>query len=445
MNVFDTYEIGPLIGKGLSGRVHLGRHRTLGTLRAIKIIPKSKDSNLESLKNEAIVLKDLSYQYIPRIIDIEEDAQNLYLIEEYKEGETLTKRLKLGVLGEAELIDFAIKLSNIIGYLHNREQPIIHLDIQPSNLIFSKDHSIHIIDFDHSTIIQNGRADTDGYGTLGFAAPEAYKGECADIRMDIYSIGAVVYYAATGDYPKDDISLPRYLDKKLQKIIKICLSKSKEDRYSSISELISELNELRNKNKTKPSLRIGIAGTKRGVGTTYIALGLTAYIKKNNISSIYKECFDEGHIYAAMKYENIMPDEYGTYLYNGICIRPYYGERAELRQHYMQIAIEDYGTNIKDMLNENPDIYICVLPGSGYRLDIEDIRSADEICIRDEKAVIICNMWDSNVCKPRLRLSRHIDKKNLYCLPYINWKEKSAAKLYGSILERLGIKDTNVV
>ena len=437
MNVFDTYNIGPLIGQGLSGKVYLGQHKNLGTIRAIKIIPKSKNSNLESLKKEAIVLKDLSHSFIPRIIDIEEDAKNLYLIEEYKEGETLTKRIKIGVLGEAQLIDFAIKLSNIISYLHNREQPIIHLDIQPSNLIFSKDHSIHIIDFDHSTIIQNGKASTDGYGTLGFAAPEAVKGESADIRMDIYSIGAVIYYAATGSYPNDDISLPKYLDKKLQRIIKICLSNDKRDRYSNADELISELNEL-NKNKTKPSLRIGIAGTKRGVGTTYIALGLTVYIKRNNMSSIYKECFKDGHIYAAMKYENIKSDEYGTYIYNGICIRPYYGDGVELAEHYMQIAIEDYGTDIENMLKENPDIYICVLPGSGYRLDIEDIRSADEICVIDDKAVIICNMWDSNSCHPRLRLSRHIDKKNLYCLPYISWKDKNAERLFKSILERQG-------
>lgn len=199
----DKYILLGILGHGLNGSVYLVQHKKLKVLRAMKIVSyKNKNSeDISRFKEEVFILKNLNHKSIPIIYDLEETKEGLYIIEEYFKGETLYSRIEdVGVMSRIEVLKLGIELCNPIIYLHNQEHPILHLDIHPGNLIIQED-TIKLIDFDHAVFQDSLERYIGAYGNPGYTAPEKYKGAYADVRTDIYSIGAVLYYAGTGRYP----------------------------------------------------------------------------------------------------------------------------------------------------------------------------------------------------------------------------------------------------
>ena len=123
----DTYEIRSIIGKGGMSTVYLAEHMRLHTHWAVKVVRKQQGARFDFLA-ESNILKRLQHPMLPRIVDIFEDAVNIYIVEDYVEGITLEELLKRqGRVEEPLARQWFRELCGVLGYLHTqRPNPIIY-------------------------------------------------------------------------------------------------------------------------------------------------------------------------------------------------------------------------------------------------------------------------------------------------------------------------------
>lgn len=247
--LFDgKYRILRPLGQGGMSTVYLAENVKLGTLWAIKEI--NKNSRIDILI-EPNILKRLNHPALPRIFDIIEDEENIYIIVDYIDGTSLDVDLgRVGKYPEEKVIEFALEMCDVLNYLHNQKpNPIIYRDMKPGNMILTKDGSIKLIDFGIAREYKEESSfDTVYIGTRGYAAPEQYGSGQTNERTDIYSLGVTLYHLVTGKSPNDppyEIKSIRFYDsslsEKLDNIINRCTRQDPNERYGSITELINDL------------------------------------------------------------------------------------------------------------------------------------------------------------------------------------------------------------
>lgn len=252
----DKYEILTLIGQGGMSKVYLARDRRLNKQWAVKEIQKkARDKNNEVVVQSAIaeanMIKQLDHPSIVRIVDIIDEPDVIYIIEDYIEGETLNTILEgQGAQPQELVIEWAMQICEALEYLHTRKQPIIYRDMKPSNVMLKPDGNIKIIDFGIAREYkEQSSADTVSLGTKGYAAPEQFGGKGqTDARTDIYCLGVTLYHLITGHSPCDppyEIYPIRHwnpqLDPGLEAIIEKCTQLNPGDRYQSCAELLYAL------------------------------------------------------------------------------------------------------------------------------------------------------------------------------------------------------------
>jgi len=361
------------LGTGRAGTVFLAVHLGLEEYRAIKRVPKSF-LKFELLRREAFVLKELRHPGIPIIFDVEEDEFYSYLIEEYLEGESLFDLVKeQGHLSRELAISYGIQLAGIISYLHLAgSNPILHLDLQPKNLLLCHD-TVKLIDFGLAASVEDANMPGERYGTVGCAAPEQYsKDGVLDERTDIYAIGAIIHYLFTGEFPKLPYKPASSMDGDLAAVLKQCIKKEKEERFSSAQELRERLGQLKNMGTAakdrlqSSSLTIALAGSKSGAGTTHIGIGLSVYLRNHGYPNLFVEKNDSGMGTGLGDYAAAKRDLFGLMRYQGFIWRPYYGPGVKLKEPPYKIRILDYGKSIDQALMGSPDAVILVCDGSSW-------------------------------------------------------------------------------
>jgi len=250
--MFDgKYRILGTLGRGGMSTVYLAENVKLGTLWAIKEI--NKNSRIDILV-EPNILKRLNHPALPRIFDILEDDDNIYIIVDYIEGASLDSELgRVGRFPEEKVICMALEICEVLKYLHTQKpNPIIYRDMKPGNIILTKDGSIKLIDFGIAREYKEESClDTVYIGTRGYAAPEQYGTGQTNERTDIYSLGVTLYHLVTGKNPNDppyEIKSIRLFDsglsEELDRIILRCTRQDPEERYSSVDELENDLKKL---------------------------------------------------------------------------------------------------------------------------------------------------------------------------------------------------------
>ncbi len=278
----DKYEVLKLIGQGGMSKVYLAMDKRLNKQWAIKeIVKKVKDKNNEIVVQSAIaeanLIKQLDHSAIVRIVDIIDNGDVIYIIEDYIEGETLNTVLeKNGAQPQEMVVEWAIQICEALEYLHTRKPPIIYRDMKPANVMLKPDGNIKIIDFGIAREYKNQSvADTVSLGTKGYAAPEQFGGKGqTDARTDIYCLGVTLYHLLTGQNPCEppyEIYPIRHwnpqLSAGLEAIIQKCTQLNPEDRYQSCAELLYALHHYEEygaaykaRQKRKLHLFIGFAG-----------------------------------------------------------------------------------------------------------------------------------------------------------------------------------------
>lgn len=217
LNVGDMlqgrYRVARLLGQGGMGAVYRVWDLRLNAPRAVKEMTPQPDINSQTLaqlrqqfQQEAAVLANLSHPNLVGVTDFFEESGNAYLVMDFIEGESLAARIsREGQQSEAQALAWADQLLDALEYCHG--QGIIHRDIKPQNVIVRPDGRIILVDFGLVKLWNPGdprtRTAIRSMGTPEYAPPEQYDSQsgATDGRSDLYSLGAALYHALTGQSP----------------------------------------------------------------------------------------------------------------------------------------------------------------------------------------------------------------------------------------------------
>ena len=253
----DKYEILKLIGEGGMSKVYLAMDKRLNKSWAVKEIEKkAKDRNNEIVVQSAIaeanMIKQLDNPAIVRIVDIIDNGNVIYIIEDFVEGETLEALLEAdGAQPEELVVEWGKQLCEAFDYLHTRTPPIIYRDMKPANVMLTPEGKLRVIDFGIAREYkEHNLKDTTSLGTRGYAPPEQFGGK-TDARSDIYSLGVTLFQLVTGRDPclaSTELKPVRQIDPKLSEgietIIQKCIQHDPANRYQSCVELLYDLEHI---------------------------------------------------------------------------------------------------------------------------------------------------------------------------------------------------------
>lgn len=203
----NKFRVEKEIARGGMGAVYLATHRVLGSSVAIKEILDSQANDPGSKQGflyEAELLRDLNSPNLPRVRDIFEEKNLLYVVMDYIEGKDLfqllaDRRKTDGTVDPfplADVLHWADTLLETLESLHGLLTPVIHRDIKPSNLKIGPNGTLYLLDFGLAKV---GQTYLKG-GTLGFSSPEQQSYQTTDARSDLYSVGATFYSLLAGLY-----------------------------------------------------------------------------------------------------------------------------------------------------------------------------------------------------------------------------------------------------
>ncbi|MDQ0231475.1 serine/threonine-protein kinase [Metabacillus malikii] len=289
----EKYKILNVLGKGGMGKVYLAQNVKLGTLWAIKQVYKRPDSPVDFLA-EPNIMKKLNHPSLPRIFDIIDDDNSIFIVLDYVEGVSLDKELRtVGHFSEQEVVEWAKQICDVYIYLHeHKPNPIIYRDMKPSNLMKAPDGTIKVIDFGIAREYKEESAgDTQILGTPGYAAPEQRQSQTSE-RSDIYSLGVTLYHLVTGLSPssiyefKPIRDLDATLSEGLEEILEKMLRNDPAERYQSARELLDDLQNIEKKStiykKARQKRRINLV-------SSLVSLCLFSYLTLTGFDEIKAE------------------------------------------------------------------------------------------------------------------------------------------------------------
>lgn len=299
------YEILKEIGRGGMSVVYVAMDLRLNKQWAIKEIRDdgSQDTQtlLKGLEREANILKKVDHPVLPRIVDIIQKENKVYVVMDYVEGRTISEILKeQGAQPQEMVIEWAKQLGSALGYLHSMDPPIIYRDMKPSNVMLKPDGNVKLIDFGTAKEYKvENNADTTALGTRGYAAPEQF-GDAqghgiynTDARTDIYCLGATLYHIVTGRNPCEppyEIKPIRQwnpaLSSGLEKILVKCTQPNPNDRYQSCSELLYALDhydELDEQFKKQSRKKFGLFAASIVMGLVFAGVSAAGFAGQQNL------------------------------------------------------------------------------------------------------------------------------------------------------------------
>jgi len=208
-----------------------------------------KEQSYKQLKREAEMLARLSHEQIARVFDHFIDNERHYLVVEYLNGSDLRRLVKeAGAQPQFTVIEWGLQMAQMLAYLHSQEEPILHRDFTPDNMILKTDGTLAIIDFGAANFFL-GTATGTMIGKQAYIAPEQLRGR-ANPRSDLYAMGGSLFFLLTGQDPEPlTVSQPRSVNKEidaeLDKLVAALTAMEDEDRMQTAEQAIEALKKLK--------------------------------------------------------------------------------------------------------------------------------------------------------------------------------------------------------
>ncbi|MBZ5629450.1 MAG: protein kinase [Acidobacteriia bacterium] len=270
------------LGGGGMGLVYEGEDIRLGRRAALKFIPQDVSGNaaaLERFQLEARTTSSLNHPNICTVYDIASHNGLPFIVMELLEGQSLKDRLERGPLDAQEVLDIGIQIADALDAAHAKG--VVHRDVKPGNIFLTHRGQAKILDFGLAKLAPEQQLVTAGDGrprsrpseaitemnvipgTTVYMSPEQARCEPLDARSDLFSLGIVLYEAATGrkpflartsvqalaaiqhERPVSPLTMNPTLPPGFEAIVGKLLEKDRDQRYQSAHELAQDLRALK--------------------------------------------------------------------------------------------------------------------------------------------------------------------------------------------------------
>ncbi len=261
------YEMISVLGIGGMAVVYKAFDHKLKRNVAIKVLRDDVAVDSQSrrrFRTEYQAVGMLSHPNIRAVYDVVSSGDTEYIVMEYVEGINLKQYLKKKkALTWKETLHFATQIARALSHAHSKG--IIHMDIKPQNIMLPKDGVAKVADFGIAQLGDTGENDDseEAVGSIHYISPEQARGETVDARSDIYSLGVVMYEMLTGRLPFDGESVAEVavkhftvipevptainpdIPQELEDITLHAMQPNPADRYSTIDEMLEDLEDFR--------------------------------------------------------------------------------------------------------------------------------------------------------------------------------------------------------
>ena len=260
--IMGQYHIIEQVGRGGMATVYKAYQPNLDRYVAIKALTPDLVGTkgfIARFEREAKAVARLRHRNILTVFDYGRQGDVFYLVMEYVSGGTLMARL-----GWPQDLTYAVNIVSQVGdaLAHAHRQGMIHRDVKPGNILMAEEDWPLLSDFGLAKMVEDSlqlTASGASVGTPQYMSPEQARGLEVDRRSDIYSLGTVLYEAATGRPPfgtdspmavimrqiNEPITPPRILrsdlPKEVERVILKALAKSPADRYQRMEEFLVDL------------------------------------------------------------------------------------------------------------------------------------------------------------------------------------------------------------
>ena len=265
--ISDRYVIKQVVGTGGMAVVYrawdLQKKRTV----AIKVLRPEFESDREFVRRfgrEAEAAAKVSHENIVNMLDVGVDGEMRYIVMEYVDGQTLKEMIRnQGVIDPDTALRMTIRILAAVDHAH--KNGIVHRDIKPQNILVDRRGVVKVADFgiarlkDASQTTRVDDGEGSALGSVHYFSPEQARGEVADEKSDLYSVGVVLYEMLTGSVPFDgetsvsvalkhvsedpkSVRLTRPgISRALDEVVMRALAKDSAKRYQTAAEMAADL------------------------------------------------------------------------------------------------------------------------------------------------------------------------------------------------------------